>query len=161
MKKSAILFALALLLSPISKAQTPETEKGLMNWDRGTSIETYFQNNFVLGLGGIVGKNFGDKMKANYSMGIYGDLVFVDRPIYAPRLKFTWNYLGIFGLNLNFANYYRQNKNDLRFTPEINFSVYGIANLYVGYSIPLGSHNFSELNEFKIGLNINITSTEK
>lgn len=160
MKKSAILFFFVLLFTQLSNAQNTEPDKGYMSWDRGMSIESYYQNNFALGLGGIVGKNFGDKMKANYSIGLYGDVVFVDRPIYAPRFKFNWNYLGIFGLNLNFANYYSESVNDFRFTPEINFSIYGIANLFVGYSIPLGKQTLHELHEFKVGLNINITRTQ-
>jgi hypothetical protein len=136
--------------------QTNSSFQDRINYDKGIGIETFYQKNFGVGIGGLIGNNMGHKIKSNYSIGIYTDLFFVNSPIIGPRVKLNYNYLGIFGVNLNFSNYYRKGDNDFRITPEVNFSLYGLANIFVGYSFKIGKLYFPEINEYRVGVNLSI-----
>lgn len=155
--KTTTLFLLAFLTTIYSFSQELKPENQRFNLQTGLSFEVHNMNNFGMSFGGIVGQNFGDRVEPNYSAGLYADVIFVDQPIIGQRLKLNLNYLGIFGVNFNFVNYYRDGKNDFRITPEINFSLYGNLNVFVGYNISTSDHSFDEIGKFRAGININLT----
>ncbi len=160
--KNIILTILAVNLLTFTYAQTPNSFKNESNslteisYDRGISTEMNFQGKYGFALGGIIGNNLGHKVKSNYSLGIYTDLILADSLIFGPRVKLNWNYLNFLGIGVNLSNYYRSGVNDFRITPEINFSLNGLANLFFGYTINARNTKFTELSEFRVGLNINI-----
>jgi hypothetical protein len=141
--------------------QSDSDSHNTINYDLGWSAEFYNQGEYGIGLGAIVGKNMGHKTNPNYSFGIYTDLFFVETPIIGPRLKLSYNYLSILGVNLNFASYYHEGLNDVRITPEINFSMYGIVNFFLGYSFNINGYSMHEVSKFKVGVNINVVRSNK
>ena len=154
--KNVVISLCLLSLSIISFSQEQKMKNDHFNVQSGLSFEAHNSKNYGMSFGGVVGQNFGDKTKPNYSAGIYFDVIFVNEPIVAPRFKVSYNYLGIFGVNLNLANHYREGLNDLRLTPEINFSLYGNMSLFLGYNIPISNYQFNEVGDFKIGINLNL-----
>jgi hypothetical protein len=128
----------------------------VINYDRGLSTEMNFQGRYGFAIGGIIGKNLGHKSNPNFSCAMYTDLILSDSLIFGPRLKLNWNYLNFFGVSLNFANNYRSGQNDVRITPEINFSVNGLANFFAGYSFIVSKTQFTDLSVYKVGINLNI-----
>ncbi|MBP5983562.1 MAG: hypothetical protein KA734_07560 [Fluviicola sp.] len=163
MKKLILtMLSLYLFTMAFSQTTTSRNENSIsiveIKHDRGFSAEINYQGNYGFAFGGIIGNNLGNKTKPNYSCGIYTDIILADSIIFGPRLKLNWNYLSIFGLGVNFHNNYRSGKNDFRITPEINFSVYGLANVFLGYSFNVSKSKFSDLSAFRIGININIIS---
>lgn len=161
MKKHLITAIVALLFSLNSFSQENTNRPELLSYQNGLSIETFYQSDFGLALGGILAKNIGYKGKPNYSVGIYGDVIFGNGLIAGPRLKLSCNYLGIFGLNLNFSNYYRYGVSDFRITPEINFSLNGIANVFAGYSLNVSDEAIPNFSEFRVGLNLVLVNKSK
>jgi hypothetical protein len=149
------LLALAYAQTPTNAARESDNRYEL-KYDRGISTEMNYQGKYGFALGGMIGNNIGHRIKSNYSMGIYTDLILADSLIFGPRLKLNWNHLNFFGFGVNFSNHYRSGVNDFRITPEINFSLNGLANLFFGYSIPVGDTKFAELSEFRVGLNVNL-----
>jgi hypothetical protein len=141
--------------------QTVIKNSDQVDFQKGIGLETFYQSNYGVGIGGIIGNNYGDKNKANYFVGIYTDLYFTKSPIFGPRLKINYNYLGIFGVNLNFSNLYREGVNDFRITPEVNFSVFGHMNLFIGYSFNVSKNNFSEVDKYKLGISLNLVNSKK
>lgn len=141
------------------ESATPEKDNKpvlLMNYDRGFSSELNYQGMYGFAFGGILGKHLGHKIKPNYSCGLYADVVLADSVILGPRFKMTYNYLSVFGVGLNFSNHYRSGRNDFRITPEVNFSLFGIANLFVGYSFNVSQFEFNEFSEFRVGLSFHV-----
>jgi len=158
--KQSLKIALTLCLlhlSFFSISQDSKIDSTHVDFQTGFSFEVHNTKNFGMSFGGVLGKNIGNKMTSNYFTGLYVDVLFVDQPIVAPRLKITLNYLGFFGANLCFANYYRDGLNDFRISPEINFSLFGRASVFVGYNVRVSKHKFSEIGDYKLGLNINLT----
>jgi len=161
MKKILLLLA-ALCFIKLSYSQNLSGSNNivsnpiLINYDRGLSTELNYQGKYGLALGGIIGKNLGHKSNPNYSCAMYTDLILSDSLIFGPRLKLNWNYVGFFGVSLNFANNYRSGQNDFRITPEINFSLYGLANVFAGYSFVMTKTQFTDLSIYRIGINLNI-----
>jgi hypothetical protein len=152
---------LFLLNWTVLVAQRDAIENNKIEYDRGLGLEAFFQHNYAIGVGGVIGKGVGHKLIPNYSIGLYTDVILTNTPIFGPRIKLSYNYLGFFGLNLNFSNYYRKGFNDFRITPEINFSLYGVVNLFVGYSFDIGKYTFNDLNNYRIGINLNLAKSEK
>jgi hypothetical protein len=160
--KNAIFLTLALLLINLEiNAQSETNSDNTLNYDHGFSAEVFNQGGYGFGIGGLIGKNLGNKTKANYSMGIYTDVIMGDSPIISPRVKFILNHSGILGMGVNFANNYRSGENDFRITPEVNFSLFGIVNLYIGYSFNVNSNAFKDLSEYRIGVNINFIKNNR
>ncbi|WP_107037583.1 hypothetical protein [Brumimicrobium mesophilum] len=157
--KNTILLCLILLFINFNGTSQEESQtKEYLEYDQGFSAEVFNQGAFGFGIGGIIGKNLGHKSKPNFSMGIYTDVILADSPIFSPRLKFLLNHSGILGLGVNLASNYREGETDLRITPEINFSLFGIVNLCLGYSINVNNNSFTDLSEYRIGVNINFIS---
>ncbi|MBL7810997.1 MAG: hypothetical protein JNL57_02140 [Bacteroidetes bacterium] len=160
--KTFILTILFTCLFPLaysqglSKVITEPEISHTLKYDRGFSSEMNYQGKWGFALGGILGKNLGHKTKTNYSCGFYTDLVLADSLIFGPRFKLNWNHHNGFGISMNFQNYYRSGLNEYRITPEVNFSLSGVANLFVGSSFILGKTQFTQLSKYRIGVNINI-----
>ncbi len=150
----SICFIVLLFFYSLSTFSQKSSSKTL-SYDHGLSLEVLNQRCFGIGLGGLIGKNIGHKTSPNYCLGLYADVLFADRPIISQRIKFTWNYLSILGVGLNLSNNYRESSNDLRLMPELNFSLFGIGNIFIGYCIPLGKNAFSDLSNYRIGMNLN------
>lgn len=144
-----------------SYSQSQYTESETLDYQKGFSVETFHHSGFGIAMGGVISKNIGLKSKPNYGIGVYGDLLFLSGPAIGPRVKLTYNYLGVFGLNLNFSNYYRNGVNDFRITPELNFSLYGTMNVFAGYSINVSEESLTNFNEFRFGLNLVIVNKSK
>lgn len=159
MKNTFLLLIITLTNYGILYGQEKSLNPEYIKYQKGIGIESFYQSNYGLGLGGILSKSIGHKIKPNYSVGIYADIFFVESPVLGPRIKLNYNYLGIFGLNLNFSNYYRNGINDFRITPEVNFSLNGVANFFIGYSISTSKNSLSELNEFRLGLNLSLVNS--
>lgn len=159
MKNTFLLLIITLTNYGILYGQEKSLNPEYIKYQKGIGIESFYQSNYGLGLGGILSQNIGHKIAQNYSVGIYSDVILVNSPIVGPRIKLNYNYLGIFGVNLNFSNYYRNGINDFRITPEVNFSLFGIANLFIGYSFKVAKNSFSELNEFRLGLNLSLVNS--
>jgi hypothetical protein len=161
MKKFSLLLT-ALCLLKLSYSQNLPASNDMpsnpivINYDRGLSTEMNFQGRYGFAIGGIIGKNLGHKSNPNFSCAMYTDLILSDSLIFGPRLKLNWNYLNFFGVSLNFANNYRSGQNDVRITPEINFSVNGLANFFAGYSFIVSKTQFTDLSVYKVGINLNI-----
>jgi hypothetical protein len=161
MKKLSLLLA-ALCLLKLSFSQNLPVSNDMpsnpivINYDRGLSTEMNYQGKYGFAIGGIIGKNLGHKSNPNFSCAMYTDLILSDSLIFGPRLKLNWNYLNFFGVSLNFANNYRSGQNDVRITPEINFSVNGLANVFAGYSFIVSKTQFTDLSVYKVGINLNI-----
>lgn len=161
MKKFSLLLA-ALCLLKLSYSQNLPVSNDMpsnpivINYDRGLSTEMNYQGKYGFAIGGIIGKNLGHKSNPNFSCAMYTDLILSDSLIFGPRLKLNWNYLNFFGVSLNFANNYRSGQNDVRITPEINFSVNGLANVFAGYSFIVSKTQFTDLSVYKVGINLNI-----
>ena len=157
-----IILSVSLFSTAFSQTKTSTNKDTIsiveIKYDRGFSSEIFHQGVYGFALGGIIGGNFGHKLKPNYSCGIYTDIILADSIIFGPRVKLNWNYLNVFGIGVNFHNNYRSGQNDFRITPEINVSFYGLANVFAGYSFNVGKTKFSDLSEFRIGVNINILS---
>ncbi|MEN9302037.1 MAG: hypothetical protein RL264_466 [Bacteroidota bacterium] len=161
MIKTIIIPFLAIFTIGNILGQDRITRSEFIDFQSGVGVEAFYQSNYGFGIGGLITKNVGHKIKPNYSAGIYADAILVNTPIYGPRVKLNYNYLGIFGVNLNFSNYYRTGLNDFRITPEINFSIFGVANIFAGYSFKISKSNFSELNEFRLGMNLSLVHFKK
>ena len=161
MLKKIILTFLPIFIIGSTLGQEIPTRSEFFDFQRGMGVETFYQSNYGLGIGGLITKNVGHKINPNYSAGIYADAIFVNTPIYGPRVKLNYNYLGIFGVNLDFSNYYRNGLNDFRITPEVNFSLFGVANIFAGYSFKVSKSNFSELNEYRLGINLSLVNTKQ
>jgi hypothetical protein len=69
--------------------------------------------------------------------------------------------LSVFGVGINFANNYKSGENDFRITPEVNFSLNGVANIFIGYSLNVNKNTFDDLSEFRIGINLNFLNNDK
>jgi hypothetical protein len=161
MKINILLIALLFLISNFTFGQTNKTESNFVNYQKGVGIETFYQGNYAVGLGGIVGYGIGNKKKANFAMGIYTDIFFVTEPIIGPRVKVSLNNKGVFGvsgISLNFSNYYRNGINDFRVTADLNISSHGIATFFVGYSMRFSQKHFSEIGQFRLGLNLSLVN---
>jgi len=154
MKEKILL--ITLLFSFYSFSQEYKKDTLTSNFQTGFSLEAHNSESYGMSFGGIVGRNFGDKFKPNYAAGIYVDLIFLEEPIVGQRLKLNLNYIGIFGFNVNFAVYNREGIQDFRLTPEVNFSLYGKANLFLGYNLSVSKVEFDEIAPYRIGVNINI-----
>lgn len=146
-----------MFLSFFSFSQNSKIDTNQINYQTGFSFEMHNTRNYGLSFGGVIGQNIGNRHTPNFIAGVYCDVVFVDQPIVAPRLKITINHLVFFGFNCSFANYYRNGLNDFRITPEINFSLYGKASVFIGYNIAASKYSFAEIGEYKVGVNINLT----
>ena len=159
--KNVMLLVLLLFTSNLLNAQVPKQESDNVKYQKGVGIETFYQGNYAIGLGGIVGYGLGNKKKANFAMGIYTDVFFVTEPIIGPRVKLTLNNKGVFGvsgISLNFSNYYRNGINDFRVTADLNISSHGIATFFVGYGLRLSEKHFSEIGQFRLGLNLSLVN---
>lgn len=152
--KNIILIALLLLITNHINCQIVTKESININYQKGVGIETFFQGNYGIGLGGIVGNNIGNKKESNYSMGIYTDVFLLDAPIIGPRLKMTYNYVGIFGLSLNLSNYFRSGINDFRVAVDLNFTNHGIMTFFIGYGMQFSEKSFDEIGHFRLGFNL-------
>lgn len=165
--QQVILIIFIILFSLQTSAQTTEPttnalpENNLITYDRGFSTEISYQGNYGFAFGGIIGKNTGHKFNPNYSCAAYANVVLADSLLFGPQLKLNWNYLTFFGVGLHFANHYRRGINDFRITPEVNFSLYGVANLFVGYSFNVSKSKFEELSTFRMGINLNIVGEKR
>jgi hypothetical protein len=157
-----IILSVSLFSIAFSQTRTSTNKDTISNfeiiYDRGFSSEIYYQGSYGFALGGIIGGNLGHKLKPNYACGIYTDVVLADSIIFGPRLKLNWNYLNVFGISINFHDNFRSGQNGFRITPEINFSAYGLANVFVGYSFNVSKTKFDDLSQFRIGVNVNIIS---
>lgn len=156
--KTILVLILAGFSAGFCMCQQTTTKSEFLNYQTGIGVETFYQSNYGLALGGLIGKNIGQKSKPNYAIGIYADAILVNSPIVGPRAKLSYNYLGIFGLNLNFSNYFRNGLNDFRITPEVNFTLFGVGSIFAGYSLKVSKDNFSEINEFRLGLNLGLVN---
>ena len=154
--KLACLTSILFVLCTHVFAQSSAADSTQLHLQPGISIEMHNTNNFGLSLGGMLGTNLGKTYAPNYALGIYADVIFVNQPIIGQRVKVNLNHLGIFGINFNVANYYRNGQNDFRITPEINFSYQGKVNLFAGYNFSISDHKFSEIGDFKLGMNVNL-----
>jgi hypothetical protein len=152
--KNIILIALLLLITNHINCQIVTKESTNINYQKGVGIETFFQGNYGIGLGGIVGNNIGNRKESNYSMGIYTDVFLLDAPIIGPRLKMTYNYVGIFGLSLNLSNYFRSGINDFRVAVDLNFTNHGIMTFFIGYGMQFSENSFNEIGQFRLGINL-------
>ncbi|MBK6525199.1 MAG: hypothetical protein IPG07_06340 [Crocinitomicaceae bacterium] len=93
---------------------------------------------------------------------MYADVIFSDTLIVGPRVNLTYNHQGLAGLGLNFASYYRNGESELRITPQINFSLFGLINLAFGIDIRFQSDTkLSELSQFRAGLTLNLVRPQQ
>jgi len=152
--KNLTLFTLLFLINNQINCQIVTKESNNINYQKGVGIETFFQGNYGIGLGGIVGNNIGNKKESNYSMGIYTDVFLLDAPIIGPRLKMTYNYVGIFGVSLNLSNYFRTGINDFRVAVDLNFTNHGIMTFFIGYGMQFSEKSFDEIGHFRLGFNL-------
>ena len=152
--KNLKLFALLLLINNYINSQIITKESTNINYQKGLGIETFFQGNYGISLGGIVGNNIGNRKESNYSMGIYTDVFLLDAPIIGPRLKMTYNYVGIFGVSLNLSNYFRSGINDFRVAVDLNFTNHGIMTFFIGYGMQFSEKSFDEIGQFRLGINL-------
>jgi hypothetical protein len=152
--KNLKLLTLILLINNYIHSQVVTKETNNINYQKGMGIETFYQGNYGIGLGGIVGNNIGNRKESNYSMGIYTDVFLLDAPIIGPRLKMTYNYVGIFGVSLNLSNYFRTGINDFRVAVDLNFTNHGIMTFFIGYGMQFSEKAFSEIGQFRLGLNL-------
>jgi len=159
MKKTLII--LFIITSNFIICQVNEIESNNVKYQRGLGIETFHQGNYGIGLGGLVGKNIGNKKKSNYAIGLYTDVFFINAPIIGPRIKMTINGKGVFGVSgvsLNFCNYFRNGINDFRVAADLNFTAYGIMTFFIGYGFQLSEKHFDEISQIRIGLNLNLVN---
>jgi hypothetical protein len=156
MKKTLVI--LSIFTSNFIFSQVVKNESNHVKYQRGLGIETFYQGNYGIGLGGLVGKNIGNKKESNGAIGIYTDLFFLDSPIIGPRVKMTYNYVGIFGVSLNFCNYYKNGINDFRVAADLNFSTHGIMTFFIGYGMKFSEKHLNEISQFRIGLNLNLVN---
>jgi hypothetical protein len=152
--KNLKLIVLLLLITNYINSQIVTKQTSNINYQKGVGIETFFQGNYGIGLGGIVGNNIGNKKESNYSMGIYTDVFLLDAPIIGPRLKMTYNYVGIFGVSLNLSNYFRSGINDFRVAVDLNFTNHGIMTFFIGYGMQFSEKSFDEIGQFRLGINL-------
>ena len=152
--KNLKLIFLLLLINNYIHSQAVTKESNIINYQKGVGIETFFQGNYGIGLGGIVGNNIGNRKESNYSMGIYTDVFLLDAPIIGPRLKMTYNYVGIFGVSLNLSNYFRTGINDFRVAVDLNFTNHGIMTFFIGYGMQFSEKSFDEIGQFRLGINL-------
>ena len=167
MKNKLLLscFFLSLSLSFLAQIKSSEPqiykklpEPKIYKYQKGLGIETFYQYTNGVGLGGIIGGNIGNDSKPNYAAGIYTDVFFLDKPIVGPRVKFTYNYVGIFGVSLNVSDYFRNSMHDVRVGLDLNFSVYGFMTFFVGYSMKFSENSFDEITKFRVGLNLSLVN---
>lgn len=152
--KNLKLIALLLLLNNYIFCQVNTKDSSVIKFQKGLGVETFYQGNYGIGLGGIVGNNIGNKKESNYSMGIYTDVFLLNAPIIGPRVKMTYNFVGIFGISLNVSDYYRNEINDFRVSTDLNFTYHGIMTFYIGYGMRFSKKYFNEIGEFRLGLNL-------
>lgn len=153
---SMSLFSQIELSEPTITKKMPEPK--IYKYQKGLGIETFYQYTNGIGLGGIIGGNIGNDSKPNYAAGIYTDVFFLDKPIVGPRVKFTYNYVGIFGVSLNVSDYFRNSMHDVRVGLDLNFSVYGFMTFFVGYSMKFSENSFDEITKFRVGLNLSLVN---
>jgi hypothetical protein len=152
--KNLKLIFLLLLINNYIHSQVVTKESNIIKYQKGIGVETFYQGNYGIGLGGIVGNNIGNKKESNYSMGIYTDVFLLDAPIIGPRLKMTYNYVGIFGVSLNLSNYFRNGINDFRVTADLNFTNHGIMTFFIGYGMQFSEKSLDEIGHFRLGFNL-------
>jgi hypothetical protein len=152
--KNLKLIVLLLLITNYVNCQIVIKETNNIKYQKGVGIETFFQGNYGIGLGGIVGNNIGNRKESNYSMGIYTDVFLLDAPIIGPRLKMTYNYVGIFGVSLNLSNSFKTGINDFRVPVDLNFTNHGIMTFFFGYGMQFSEKSFDEIGQFRLGINL-------
>ncbi len=170
MSKSLLFTIITLLVSfsyfsqiesskPTIYIKSPEPI--IYKYQKGLGIETFYQYTNGIGLGGIIGDNIGHKSKPNYAAGIYTDVFFLNKPIIGPRVKFTYNYVGIFGVSVNFSDYFRDGMHDVRLGLDLNFSAYGFMTFFIGYGMKFSENTFDELSQFRLGLNLSLVNNRE
>jgi hypothetical protein len=73
----------------------------------------------------------------------------------APKLAFEAD-IYLMAVRLNIIDYTNATYHDLKFTPEIGASFFGIANLHYGYNISLTASNIKDVGTHRITLTVNI-----
>jgi hypothetical protein len=68
MKKTLVI--LSIFTSNFIFSQVVKNESNHVKYQRGLGIETFYQGNYGIGLGGLVGKNIGNKKESNGAIGI-------------------------------------------------------------------------------------------
>ena len=144
---------------PTIYIKSPELK--IYKYQKGLGIETFYQYTNGIGLGGIIGGNIGNDSKPNYAAGIYTDVFFLNKPIIGPRVKFTYNYVGIFGVSVNFSDYFRDGMHDFRVGLDLNFSAYGFMTFFIGYGMKFSENTFDELTQFRVGLNLSLVNNRE
>lgn len=162
MKKKLFLVALLFLLRAIAHGQSDSSANENLNYNIGFSSEFFTLGKPGAGIGGIIGKNIGHRSKSNYYIGMYADIILSDTLIAGPRINLTYNHRGLAGLGLNIASYYRDRQSELRITPQLNFSFFGLINLSFGLNMGIRPHSkMSELSQIRAGLTLNLVRPEK
>lgn len=151
-----ILFFVLVLIVLKSNAQSENTS----NYKWGAMIGYKYQETNFIELGLVCSKMgkgsgyFNDGILSQKNIGVGLDIN-LSNFLIGPKLSYEINYVFI-AARANITTYTDFKKTDIRFTPEIGITLFGLLNIYYGYNLALSDFQFNEIGNHRIGVHINI-----
>ena len=159
MNKNIVIFFLLLSIAKGFSQKDSITKNILKNITVYPSIGVSYQKQIVGEIGVLVAKSISSgKRQPGLLFGykLASEFNFDDKDFYlGPKLAFEAD-VYLISARLNIIDYTNTTYHDLKFTPEIGVSLFGIANLHYGYNIPLTASNIKTVGTHRITLTVNI-----